>query len=69
MNFFFVVHTNRLTSSEIAQDEATHLITSADSNRDGLLTVKEIVDHHDVFVGSEATRYGEQLNSRAFDEL
>lgn len=46
-------------NTEIAQNEATHLITSADSNHDGKLSVEEIVANHDVFVGSEATDFGE----------
>lgn len=52
-------------ASEIAETEAAHLISSADTNQDGKLSVSEIVDSHEVFVGSEATHFGEQLR----DEL
>ena len=38
-----------------AESEAKHLIESADSNRDGVLSKEEILEHHDVFVGSQAT--------------
>lgn len=54
----------------MAESEANHLIVSSDDNQDGKLSVDEIVDHHDIFVGSEATDFGQQLeNSRIFDEL
>jgi Ca2+-binding EF-hand superfamily protein len=55
---------------EIAETEANHLISTSDDNSDGKLSVDEIVDHHDVFVGSDATDFGSQLeNSRFIDEL
>ncbi|KFM58050.1 Reticulocalbin-2, partial [Stegodyphus mimosarum] len=56
---------------EAAETEADHLIGSSDSNKDGRLSVDEIVDHHEIFVGSEATDYGEQLKNipRYTDEL
>lgn len=52
-------------NTEIAENEAQHLITSADDDNDGRLSVQEIIDSHEVFVGSEATHFGEQLR----DEL
>lgn len=56
---------------EMAESEAEHLIESSDTDRDGRLSIEEIVDHHDVFVGSEATDFGEHLhNTHKFnDEL
>ncbi len=54
-----------ISCSEIAENEAQHLITSADDDNDGRLSVQEIIDSHEVFVGSEATHFGEQLR----DEL
>ncbi|XP_067935590.1 calumenin-like isoform X2 [Watersipora subatra] len=39
--------------------EAKHLIYEADSDKDGSLTKEEIVDNHDLFVGSQATDFGE----------
>nr|XP_039254291.1 calumenin-B-like [Styela clava] len=42
--------------------EAKHLIYESDSDQDGVLTKQEVVDHHDVFVGSQATQWGEIFN-------
>lgn len=46
-------------------------MASADDDHDGHLSFEEILDHHDVFVGSEATDYGDHLNNihRFQDEL
>ncbi|XP_033751878.1 calumenin-like isoform X1 [Pecten maximus] len=41
--------------------EATHLMNSADENRDGDLSKDEILEHYDLFVGSQATDFGEAL--------
>ncbi|KAL3206083.1 hypothetical protein MRX96_040394 [Rhipicephalus microplus] len=41
--------------------EARHLIHEADKDHDGKLTRDEIIDKYDVFVGSQATDYGEAL--------
>ena len=38
-----------------AEGEARHLIESADSDKSGALSKDEILDHQDVFVGSQAT--------------
>uniref|UniRef100_A0A4Q8K3B0 Reticulocalbin-3 n=1 Tax=Liphistius thaleban TaxID=1905330 RepID=A0A4Q8K3B0_9ARAC len=56
---------------EMAENEADHLIESSDGDNDGKLSIQEITDHHDIFVGSEATDFGEHLhNSHKFsDEL
>lgn len=48
--------------------EAKHLINQADSDRDGELTIDEIIHSHDVFVGSQATDFGSQLH-KPHDEL
>ena len=45
----------------MAQEEAQHLITSADDDKDGKLSEEEIVTNHETFVGSEATDYGRAL--------
>lgn len=45
-------------NTETAIEEAEHLISRADDNKDGKLSKEEIVDHHDDFVGSQATNYG-----------
>lgn len=44
-----------------AEGEAKHLIESADSNQDGVLSKQEILDNHDVFVGSQATDWGDAI--------
>ncbi|CAD6189820.1 unnamed protein product [Caenorhabditis auriculariae] len=46
----------------VAAQEAQHLLNGADKNNDGKLSIDEIVDAHALFVGSEATNYGEDLH-------
>ena len=55
-------------NDEIATDEVNHLFAGADEDVDGLLTLAEILNNHELFVGSEATDYGELLH-RIDDEL
>lgn len=50
-------------NQEIAASEVKHLFASADDSEDGVLSFDEILDHHDVFVGSEVTDYGEHLHN------
>jgi calumenin len=45
-----------------AEAEARHLIYEADSDADEKLTKEEIIDKYDLFVGSQATDFGEALN-------
>ncbi|MFH4975930.1 hypothetical protein AB6A40_002639 [Gnathostoma spinigerum] len=52
-----------------AKQEAEHLISEADKNNDGKLTVDEVLDAQTVFVGSEATNYGEKLTEVSHEEL
>lgn len=52
-----------------AEAEANHLIYMADDNKDGQLSKDEILAHYDVFVGSQATDYGEQLQKHDPTEL
>ncbi|XP_070396021.1 reticulocalbin-2 isoform X2 [Dermacentor albipictus] len=58
-------------NDEVAEQEAEHLIANGDADNDGKLSIQEIIDHHELFVGSEATDYGEHLHntSRFSDEL
>lgn len=65
LNFFLSI----LIVSEIALNESLHLISMADTNHDNKLSIDEIVDNHDVFVGSEATDFGQQLHTHVNDEL
>ena len=55
-------------NEEIASDEVNHLFAGADEDVDGVLSVAEILKNHELFVGSEATDYGEHLH-RDIDEL
>uniref|UniRef100_A0A224XT31 Reticulocalbin-3 n=1 Tax=Panstrongylus lignarius TaxID=156445 RepID=A0A224XT31_9HEMI len=59
------------SNSEIAEEEVNHLFVATDDNHDNTLSFEEILENHEIFVGSEATDYGEQLqNIHAFqDEL
>lgn len=59
---------NYLHYREIAIDEVNHLFVSADDDHDDRLSYQEIIENYDVFVGSEATDYGEHLN-KIKDEL
>lgn len=56
---------------EIANDEVDHLFVGSDDDHDNRLSYNEILDHHDAFVGSEATDYGDHLQEieRFNDEL
>ncbi|XP_053546829.1 reticulocalbin-3 isoform X1 [Bombina bombina] len=44
--------------------EAKHLIYESDKDKDDKLTRKEILDNWNMFVGSQATNYGEDLTRR-----
>ncbi|KAL7734731.1 hypothetical protein ACLKA6_011019 [Drosophila palustris] len=44
-----------------AESEAKHLIFEADVDHDEQLTKEEVLDKYDVFVGSQATDFGEAL--------
>ncbi|XP_005991003.1 reticulocalbin-3 isoform X2 [Latimeria chalumnae] len=48
--------------------ESKHLIYESDKNKDEKLTKQEILDNWNMFVGSQATNYGEDL-TRKHDEL
>lgn len=45
------------------QSEAAHLIYVSDVNKDGELNLQEVLDRYDVFVGSQATDFGEALEN------
>lgn len=45
----------------MADEEAEHLISESDLNRDKKLTYDEILERHDLWVGSAATDYGQEL--------
>lgn len=50
-----------------ALSEAQHLIGQADSNKNGMIDKSEMLDHYDMFVGSQFTDFGEYV--REHDEL
>lgn len=51
-----------------ADNEAKHLIHDTDTDKDEKITKKEILANWNMFVGSQATNYGEDL-TRRHDEL
>lgn len=56
-------------ATEIANEEAEHLIDACDDNKDGQLSIDEIVNNYDVFMESEVTEYGDKLKEMHHDEL
>ncbi|XP_012275235.1 reticulocalbin-2 isoform X2 [Orussus abietinus] len=59
------------SNEDIATDEVDHLFAVSDDDHDDQLTFKEVLDHYDIFVGSEALDYGDHLHDieRFTDEL
>ncbi|XP_050307158.1 reticulocalbin-2 [Anthonomus grandis grandis] len=51
------------SNEDIANEEVTHLFASSDDDHDDLLSFEEVIEHHDIFVGSEATDYGDHLHN------
>uniref|UniRef100_A0A0K8SDE8 Reticulocalbin-3 n=1 Tax=Lygus hesperus TaxID=30085 RepID=A0A0K8SDE8_LYGHE len=51
------------SNAEIAAEETDHLFASADDDHDDILSFDEIIDNHEIFVGSEATDYGTHLHN------
>lgn len=49
--------------SEIADEEVDHLFAHSDDDHDNVLSFEEILDHHETFVGSEVTDYGDHLHN------
>lgn len=49
-------------NTEIAAEEAEHLIETCDENKDGHLSIEEIVTKEDEFISSSATDYGRTLH-------
>lgn len=60
-----------LVCSDVATDEVDHLFAASDNDGDDRLSYDEIVHNHDLFVGSEATDYGDHLQNidKLKDEL
>lgn len=55
-------------NDEIAEEEVDHLFASADIDHNGQLSFEEIIKNYDVFVGSEASDYGNDLLGDHFDD-
>ncbi|XP_063242709.1 reticulocalbin-2 [Bacillus rossius redtenbacheri] len=51
------------SNDEVASEEVSHLFASSDGDHDDLLSYGEVLEHHEVFVGSEATDYGDHLHN------
>lgn len=45
----------------MSDEEAEHLLQETDLNKDGRLSFDEVLDRHDLWVGSAATEYGQSL--------
>uniref|UniRef100_A0A8C4XPR4 EF-hand domain-containing protein n=1 Tax=Falco tinnunculus TaxID=100819 RepID=A0A8C4XPR4_FALTI len=63
-----VGHWLRPPSPDWAGVEAAHLLHHSDADKDGQLTKAEILGNWQMFVGSQATNYGQDLE-RPHDEL
>lgn len=48
--------------SSYSLEEARHLIDKADANKDGVLSYQEVLESHDLFVGSQVTDFGRILH-------
>ncbi|KAK4474118.1 hypothetical protein MN116_003423 [Schistosoma mekongi] len=55
------------TDDNNVQAEVTHLLSESDADQDGKLSKSEILNRYDLFVGSQATNFGEILTGH--DEL
>lgn len=51
------------SNDDVATEEVNHLFAAADEDHDDRLSYKEIIDKYDIFVGSEATDYGDHLQN------
>ena len=49
------------SNSEVAEEEVDHLFAASDDDHDDRHSHDEIIDKYDIFVGSEATDYGDHL--------
>ncbi|XP_025931456.1 reticulocalbin-3-like, partial [Apteryx rowi] len=56
-----VAHWLRPPATNPAEVEAKHLLHESDADKDGKLTKEEILGNWNMFVGSQATSYGEDL--------
>merc|ERR1712113_624137 len=58
------------SNEDVAKEEVDHLFAGADADMDDVLKFEEIIKNHELFVGSEATDYGDHLkNLHRFEEI
>lgn len=50
------------STMENSKEEAEHIMSEADTNKDNILTKEEILENFETFVGSQATDYGKHLH-------
>lgn len=50
-------------SRDVAIEEVDHLFASSDDDHDDRLSYDEIINNYEIFVGSEATDYGDHLQN------
>jgi len=55
-------------NTEIAIEETEHILEMSDEDGNGLITLEEVLNNHDLWVDSDATQFGQQLRY-AHDEL
>lgn len=71
---------SRMDKSEVADwilppdydhisSEVKHLVAEADENKDGKITKEEMLDKYNLFVGSQATDFGEALKIEPREDL
>lgn len=48
---------------DVAVEEVDHLFASTDDDHDDRLSYDEIITNYEIFVGSEATDYGDHLQN------
>lgn len=51
------------SNEEVAAEEVDHLFVATDEDHDDRLSHAEVIEKYDVFVGSEATDYGDHLQN------
>lgn len=57
------------SNDDVATEEVDHLFAASDDDHDDRLSYLEIIEKYDIFVGSEATDYGDHLqNIHHFDD-
>ncbi|GMR34103.1 hypothetical protein PMAYCL1PPCAC_04298 [Pristionchus mayeri] len=54
---------------ETAESETNHIFERADADKDGYLSYEEVSNQYELFVESEATRFGQHLDDIRHEEL